>query len=164
LLITIGGASVGDFDLVRRALGASGFEAKFQKVAIQPGKPTIFGRLEHLPVLGLPGNPVSAAVTSLLFAKPAIERMLGMVHEARIASAARLARDLPANGERQGYLRATLSRTPEGELLARPFESQDSSLQRLLAAADCLVVRPANAPPAPAGERVDIVGFGDDPL
>jgi molybdopterin molybdotransferase len=162
LLITIGGASVGDFDLVRRALRATGFDLEFQKVAMQPGKPTIFGRLSHLPVLGLPGNPVSAAVTSLLFAKPAIERMLGMVHKARMASTARLARDLPANGERQGYLRATLSRTPDGELLARPFDSQDSSLQRLLAAADCLVVRSPNAPSARAGERVVIVEFGDD--
>jgi molybdopterin molybdotransferase len=162
LLITIGGASVGDFDLVRRALGATGFDLEFQKVAMQPGKPLIFGRLGHLPVLGLPGNPVSAAVTSLLFAKPAIERMLGMVHKARIAATARLARDLPANGERQGYLRATLSRTLEGELLARPFDSQDSSLQRLLAAADCLVVRSPNAPSARAGERVAIVEFGDD--
>ena len=84
-----------------------------------------------------------------------------MVHKARMASTARLARDLPANGERQGYLRATLSRTPDGELLARPFDSQDSSLQRLLAAADCLAV-PPNAPSARAGERVVIVEFGDD--
>lgn len=164
LLITIGGASVGDFDLVRRALGARGFDLKFQKVAMQPGKPLIFGRLEHLPVLGLPGNPVSAAVTSLLFAKPAIERMLGIVHNTRSESTARLARDLPANGERQQYLRATLARTPNGELLATPFDSQDSSLQRLLAAADCLVVRPPNAPSARAGERVAIVAFRDDPF
>jgi molybdopterin molybdotransferase len=164
LLITIGGASVGDFDLVGRALGARGFDAMFQKVAMQPGKPTIFGSLDHLPVLGLPGNPVSASVTSLLFAKPAIERMLGIVHTGRGRSTARLARNLPANGERQQYLRATLSRTPKDEALATPFDSQDSSLQRLLAAADCLVVRPPHAPCARAGERVAIVAFGDDPF
>jgi molybdopterin molybdotransferase len=162
LLITIGGASVGDFDLVRHALGARGFEAKFEKVAMQPGKPTIFGRLGRLPVLGLPGNPVSASVTSLLFAKPAIEKMLGIVDSARGASTARLARDVPANGERQQYLRATLSRTPECGLLATPFETQDSSLQRLLAIADCLVVRPPHALSARAGDRVAIVEFGDD--
>jgi molybdopterin molybdotransferase len=164
LLITIGGASVGDFDLVRRALGTSGFDLKFQKVAMRPGKPLIFGRLGHLPVLGLPGNPVSAAVTSVVFAKPAIERMLGITHAVCSNPTARLAHDLPANGERQEYLRAILSRTPEGELVARPFDSQDSSLQRLLAAADCLVVRPPDAPSARAGERVAIVEFGDDPL
>ena len=164
LLITIGGASVGDFDLVRSALGAAGFAPGFHKVAMQPGKPLIFGRLGQLPVLGLPGNPVSAVVTALLFAKPAIERMLGIAHGTRSDRTARLARDLPANGQRQQYLRATLSRAPGGGLIARPFDSQDSSLQRLLSMADCLVVRPPNAPLARAGARVAIVEFGDDPF
>ena len=164
LLITIGGASVGDFDLVRSALGAAGFAPGFHKVAMQPGKPLIFGRLGQLPVLGLPGNPVSAVVTALLFAKPAIERMLGIAHGTRSDRTARLARDLPANGQRQQYLRATLSRAPGGGLIARPFDSQDSSLQRLLSMADCLVVRPPNAPLARAGARVSIVEFGDDPF
>jgi molybdopterin molybdotransferase len=162
LLLTIGGASVGDFDLVRGALGASGFDLGFHKVAMRPGKPLIFGRLGELPVLGLPGNPVSAAVTLLLFAKPAIETMLGVIHTATGEPTARLGRDVPANDDRQDYLRATLRRTPEGELVATPFDLQDSSQQRLFAAADCLVVRPPNAPPARAGERAPIVAFGDD--
>jgi molybdopterin molybdotransferase len=164
LLLTIGGASVGDFDLVRRALGRIDFDLGFHKVAMRPGKPLIFGRLGELAVLGLPGNPVSAAVTLLLFAKPAIEAMLGVVRASCGEPTARLGRDLPANGERQDYLRATLARTPDGALVATPFELQDSSMQRLFAAADCLVVRPPRAAPARAGERVTIVALGDEPL
>jgi molybdopterin molybdotransferase len=164
LLLTIGGASVGDFDLVRRALDRIGFDLGFHKVAVRPGKPLIFGRSGELVVLGLPGNPVSAAVTLLLFARPAIEAMLGVIRAARGEPTARLGRDLPANGERQDYLRATLARNLDGDLVAIPFERQDSSMQRLLAAADCLVVRPPRAAPARAGERVTIVALGDDPL
>jgi molybdopterin molybdotransferase len=164
LLLTIGGASVGDFDLVRRALDRSGFDLGFHKVAVRPGKPLIFGRSGELVVLGLPGNPVSAAVTLLLFARPAIEAMLGVVRAACGEPTARLGRDLPANGERQDYLRATLARNLDGDLVAIPFERQDSSMQRLFAAADCLVVRPPRAAPARAGERVTIVALGVDPL
>ena len=135
LLITIGGASVGDFDLVRRALGATGFDVW---AAAQPGKPTI--RATKSPAgARAAGEPGFSGITSPL-REPAIERMLGMVHKARMALTARLARDLPANGERRLFS-TTLLATPDGELLARPFDSQDSSLQRLLAAADCLVVR-----------------------
>lgn len=164
LLLTIGGASVGDFDLVRRALGRIDFDLGFHKVAMRPGKPLIFGRLGELAVLGLPGNPVSAAVTLLLFAKPAIGAMLGVVRSECAEPTARLGRDLPANGERQDYLRATLARNPDGTLVATPFELQDSSMQRLFAAADCLVVRPPRAAPARAGERVTIVALNDDPI
>src|SRR5512132_181608 len=163
LLLTIGGASVGDFDLVRRALGRTGFDLGFHKVAVRPGKPLIFGRAGELVVLGLPGNPVSAAVTLLLFARPAIEAMLGVVRVACGEPTARLGRDLPANGERQDYPRATLARNPDGDLVPNPFDRQDSSMQRLFAAADCLVVRPPRAAPARAGERVTIVALGDDP-
>jgi molybdopterin molybdotransferase len=164
LLLTVGGASVGDFDLVRHALDRIGFDLRFHKVAMRPGKPLIFGRLGELAVLGLPGNPVSAAVTLILFAKPAIEAMLGVVRVGCGEPTARLGGDLPANGERQEYLRATLARNPDGDLIATPFELQDSSMQRLFAAADCLVVRPPRAAPAHAGERVTIVALGDDPI
>lgn len=163
LLLTIGGASVGDFDLVRHALGDGSFDLGFHKVAMRPGKPLIFGRVGQLPVLGLPGNPASAAVTTQIFAKPAIETMLGIIHDKSGERTAQLGRDLPANDGRQYYLRATLGRTPTGELLATPFDAQDSSLQHALAAADCLVVRPPHAPSALAGEPVVIVEFGDDP-
>ena len=162
LLLTIGGASVGDFDLVRRSLGKTSFDLGFHKVAMRPGKPLIFGRLGTLPVLGLPGNPASAAITSLIFAKPAIEKMLGIIHTNTGEATARLGRNLPANDDRQDYLRATLEQTPEGELLATPFNAQDSSLQHVLAAADCLVVRPPNTPALRAGEWVVIIEFGDD--
>jgi molybdopterin molybdotransferase len=160
LLLTIGGASVGDFDFVRRALGEAKFDLGFDKVAIRPGKPLIFGRLGGLPVLGLPGNPAAAAVTALIFAKPAIERMLGIIHTEKGAATARLGRNLPANDGRQDYLRATLEQTTEGELVATPLDAQDSSLQHVLATADCLVIRPPNAPASRAGERVVTIGFG----
>jgi molybdopterin molybdotransferase len=164
LLLTVGGASVGDFDLVRHTLGRIGFDLGFHKVAMRPGKPLIFGRMGALAVLGLPGNPVSAAVSLLLFAKPAIEAMLGIVSKRSGEWTARLGRDLPANGDRQDYLRATLERDPDGDLVALPFDVQDSSMQRLFAAADCLVVRPPRAAPACHGERVRIVMLDDDPI
>jgi molybdopterin molybdotransferase len=164
LLLTIGGASVGDFDLVRRALGRADFHLGFHKVSMKPGKPLIFGRLGELAVLGLPGNPVSAAVTALLFAKPAIEAMLGIVRRNSGERTARLGRDLPANGSRQDYLRATLERDPDEDLVAMPFNLQDSSMQCLFAAADCLVVRPPRAAPARRGERVRIIMLDDDAI
>ena len=158
LLVTIGGASVGDFDLVRQAFEVSGFEHGFYKVAMRPGKPLIFGRLGKLPVLGLPGNPVSAVITMLVFVKPAIDVMLGLPPLASDpVITALLGADLPANDERQDYLRATLSRNDVGDLEARPFAVQDSSMLRLLADADCLIIRPPWARPAVAGDRVAIM-------
>ncbi len=161
LLVTIGGASVGDHDLVRKVLGAEGLELTFYKVAMRPGKPLIFGRLGDVPVLGVPGNPVSAGVTSVIFLGPAMEVMLGLRRPgedaAQPAPTALLGRHLEANDGRQDYLRAKLGRDDEGGLVATPFEKQDSAMMALLAAADCLVVRPPHAPPAKAGERVEIV-------
>lgn len=157
LLVTIGGASVGDHDLVRQALAALGFDLGFYRVAMRPGKPLIFGRLGDVPVLGLPGNPVSVGVTSLLFLRPAMRAMLGLPDRLGPAPTARLGRDLPANDHRQDYLRSRLTVGDDGEAVATPFEAQDSALMARFAEADCLVVRPPNAPPAKAGERVEIV-------
>lgn len=161
MLVTIGGASVGDHDLVRKVLGAEGLELTFYKVAMRPGKPLIFGRLGDVPVLGVPGNPVSAGVSTVIFLGPAMEVMLGLRQPgegaAGPAPTALLGRDLKANDRRQDYLRAALGRDDEGSLVATPFAKQDSAMMALLAAAECLVVRPPHAPPAKAGERVEIV-------
>ena len=161
MLVTIGGASVGEHDLVRKVLGAEGLELTFYKVAMRPGKPLIFGCLGNVPVLGVPGNPVSAGVTTVIFLGPAMEVMLGLRQPgegaASPAPTALLGCDLGANDRRQDYLRAALGHDDEGSLVATPFEKQDSAMMALLAAADCLVVRPPHAPPAKAGERAEIV-------
>jgi molybdopterin molybdotransferase len=159
-LVTTGGASVGEHDLVRDALGESGLELDFWKIAMRPGKPLMVGRLKGTPMLGLPGNPVSTLVCALLFLRPALETLLGIDMGQRPKLTARLAAPLPANDRRQDYLRARLARGADGELEATPFERQDSSMMSLLAAADGLVVRRPGAPAAPAGERVEIVAFG----
>jgi molybdopterin molybdotransferase len=156
LLVTTGGASVGEHDLVRSALGERGLVLDFWQIAMRPGKPLIFGRIGETPLLGMPGNPVSSLVCSLIFLKPAMERMLGLPEEARRA-VARLGRDLAANDRREDYLRATLATDAGGQLMATPFDKQDSSMLSLMAGADCLVIRPPNAPPAKAGEQVEIV-------
>jgi len=162
LLVTIGGASVGDLDLVRQVLADQGFDLGFYRVAMRPGKPLIFGRLGDVPVLGLPGNPVSAGVTSLLFLRPAIRAMLGLGDRQEPLPMAWLGRDLPANDHRQDYLRSRLTVSDDGRHVATPFETQDSALMARFAEADCLVVRPPNAPPARAGDRVAIVPLDAD--
>ncbi|MFQ5764723.1 MAG: gephyrin-like molybdotransferase Glp [Rhodospirillales bacterium] len=160
LLVTTGGASVGDYDLVTKVLGAEGLDLGFYKVAMRPGKPLIFGRLGDVPVLGLPGNPVSTAVTAVIFLKAAIEEMLGIRTDADAAATAVLGRDLRANDERQEYLRAVTSLDADGNLVATPFEKQDSAMLTRLAEADCLVVRAPGAPAAKKGDRVAIIPLG----
>ena len=164
LLITTGGASVGDHDLVKDALRVSGLELDFWQIAMRPGKPLMVGRYRDAVMVGLPGNPVSTMVCALIFLKPAIERLSGLDPVAEPAVTARLAVPLAANDRRQDYLRATLTRAADGELEAKPFEKQDSSMMSLLARADCLVVRPPHAPAAKAGERVTIIQLGGGPL
>ena len=156
-LVTIGGASVGDHDLVGEALKIAGMELGFYKIAMRPGKPLIFGRLGAMPVLGLPGNPVSVGVTTLMFLQPAMNAMLGIEGDSPIIESAILGRDLGANDRREDYLRASLSTDDEGRIVATPFTAQDSSMMALFAKADCLVVRPPHAPPARQGERVGVV-------
>jgi molybdopterin molybdotransferase len=157
MLLTTGGASVGEHDLVKDALGADGLVLDFWKIAMRPGKPLMVGAWRGTPMVGLPGNPVSALVCAHLFVKPAVERLAGLRTAAAAAKTARLAHPLPANDRRQDYLRATLAAGADGELEATPFEKQDSSMLSLLARADCLVVRAPLAPAAAKGERVLVI-------
>ena len=159
-LVTLGGASVGDHDLVQKALKARGMDLAFWKVAMRPGKPLMFGRLGAMNVLGLPGNPVSAIVTATLFLKPAIERMLGLKASNRPNPMIALGRDLRANDQRQDYLRAHLSVDAGGRAVVTPFDKQDSAMLSLLASADCLIIRQPHAPAAEAGEPVEVLMLG----
>ncbi len=157
MLVTTGGASVGDHDIVRSVLGEAGLELDFWRIAMRPGKPLIFGRIGDTTILGLPGNPVSATVCALIYLGPAIRAMLGLRGGAGGAASAVLGRDLGVNDERQDYLRSTLAPGADGTWVATPFEAQDSSMFATLAHADCLVVRAPHAPAARAGEVVTIV-------
>jgi molybdopterin molybdotransferase len=157
LIMTIGGASVGDYDLVQQVMGEKGLKLDFYKVAMRPGKPMIFGHLNDTPVLGLPGNPVSAGVTCVVFLILAMDMMLGIDTADEQKETAVLGRDLGENDQRQDYLRAELTRTEDGALSALPFEVQDSSMMERFAKADCLVIRPPHAEPVKAGERVEII-------
>ena len=159
LLVTSGGASVGDYDLVQQALAAEGLALSFWKVALRPGRPMMHGRLGAMHVLGMPGNPVSAFVCAVLFLVPLIRRLAGRSDvEPRIESAV-LGCDLPANDERADYLRATLTPGPDGEV-AKPFPQQDSSMLVPLAKAQCLLVREPHEPAARAGSRCNILKLG----
>jgi molybdopterin molybdotransferase len=162
MLVTTGGASVGDHDLVREALGDIGMALDFWKIAMRPGKPMIFGRLGDVPLLGLPGNPVSTMVCALLFLRPALDVLCGTA-PVDPTDTALLGRDLPTNDRRLDHLRASLTRDPEGRLVATPFEVQDSSMMGILARSDCLVLRPAHAPPAARGSVVPILRFDVGP-
>ncbi len=159
LLVTTGGASVGEHDLVREVLAEDGFDLDFWQIAMRPGKPLMAGRYRGTPMLGLPGNPVSTFVCAMLFLVPAIERLSGVASTCTTTSAARLGAPVAANDLRQDYLRARLARAVDGIEEAVPFDVQDSSMMRLLAAADCLIVRPPHAPAAAAGETVPILRF-----
>jgi molybdopterin molybdotransferase len=158
ILVTTGGASVGDYDLVQKAFAAEGMELSFWKIAMRPGRPLMHGRLGDMHVLGLPGNPVSSYVCAFLFLVPLIRRMSGRSDLTAPIESARLGNDLPENDERADYLRATLEASAEGPV-ARTFPVQDSSMMRPLAQANCLVVREPYAPAAKAGSRCAIVKF-----
>lgn len=156
MLVTLGGASVGDHDLVQEALTPLGLDIDFWKIAMRPGKPLMYGSLGGKPMLGLPGNPVSALVCATLFLKPAIQRMQGG-DSALHTTIARLGRDLPANDAREDYVRAGLDHV-HGELpIATPYEIQDSSMLSVLANAGCLVIRAPHAEPAEAGSTVTVL-------
>jgi molybdopterin molybdotransferase len=158
LLLTSGGASVGDHDLVQSVLGEIGFELGFWKIAMRPGKPLIFGHVGDTPVLGLPGNPVSALVCAMIYLRPAMARMLGADDaDAAPRLTARLTEPLGANDERQDYLRAKLGNGADGGLTVTPFSRQDSSMLAMLAAADCLIVRAPHAPALDAGAAVEVL-------
>ena len=157
VLVTSGGASVGEHDLVQKALASEGLKLSFWKVAMRPGRPMMHGRLGVMHVLGLPGNPVSAYVCSVLFLVPLIRRLAGRSDcEPKIESAV-LGCDLAENDERADYLRAGLAQRADGTLVATPFPVQDSSMLSPLAKADCLLIREPFAPPAKAGSRCAIL-------
>jgi molybdopterin molybdotransferase len=157
ILITSGGASVGDHDLVRSSLAKEGLALSFWRVALRPGRPMLHGRLGKMHVLGLPGNPVSAYVCSVLFLLPLIRRLAGRADVAPVLEPAALGCDLPENDERADYLRARLVPGPAGVPMATPAPIQDSSMLAPLAAADCLLLREPYAPAAAAGSPCRII-------
>lgn len=153
LIVTIGGASVGDHDLIGRVAEDLGMQRAFHRIAMRPGKPLMAGRLGETAMLGLPGNPVSAIVTAVLFMQPLLRRMQGETNPGPTVRQGILGRDLPPEGNRQHYLRATLSEDERGTVV-EPFEDQDSARLRLMAEARALLVRPAADPARRAGERI----------
>lgn len=152
LILTIGGASVGDHDLVGRVTERLGMQREFYKIAMRPGKPLMAGRLGEAVMIGLPGNPVSAMVCGVVFVAPVLRAMLGLGMGPAPRTTARLAAALGSNGPREHYMRAW--RGPNG---VTAFDSQDSALLTVLAAADCLIVRPPNDPDRAVGDTVDIL-------
>lgn len=152
IIVTTGGASVGDHDLVRPALLAAGADLDFWRVKMRPGKPLMAGRLGQAIMVGLPGNPVSAFVTAFLFLLPLVRRLARDPDPMPRTERMRLVAPLPSVGERTDFLRALV--TPDGVL---PLAGQDSAALAMLARADALIVRAGKAPPAPVGEIVDIL-------
>ena len=157
ILVTTGGASVGDHDLVRQSLEAEGVAMAFWKIAMRPGKPMMHGRLGEMRVIGLPGNPVSSYVCGFLFLVPLIRALSGRADIHHVKQQALLGRDVGANDVREDYLRARLARRDDGALIATPVDHQDSSLLGNLAAARALVVRPSFAPKAISGDACEIL-------
>jgi molybdopterin molybdotransferase len=156
ILLTVGGASVGERDLVASALKPEGLKLEFWNIAMRPGKPMFYGTMGEQRLLGLPGNPVSAMVCAEVFLVPMLERLLGLA-DARPEFEAVLGADLEANGLRQHCLRAVSEWREDGTRVVQPLPSQDSSLVAALARADCLIVRAPDAPSVPAGSRVKIL-------
>lgn len=163
LLVTSGGASVGDFDLLSPALAGLGFEPAFRKVRMRPGKATLFGHLGPLPVLGLPGNAVAALVSALLFLRPAMARLSGTEWAETSPERAVLATALPATGPRTTFLRGQLGRDEQGAPTFSVMAEQDNAMLSELALADALAVRPADAPPAAPGDAVAVLRFDLSP-
>ena len=156
VVITIGGASVGDYDLVQSAL-APELKVDFWKIAMRPGKPLVFGTFRGVPFLGLPGNPVSAFVCSLLFLKPAILRLTGCLEAPHQLVPATLTQPMAENDVRQDYCRATLAPDEDGRLMVTPLPVQDSGMLRFLATAGALIVRPPHEAARPAGSTVQVL-------
>ncbi len=157
VLVTLGGASVGEHDLVRDALGENDFEMAFWRIAMRPGKPLMFGNTGPMKVLGLPGNPVSSLVCSLIFLVPLIRTMLGVAKPFPHEEPAVLGADVRENNVRQDYIRATLAHDAAGRTVATPRTLQDSSLLSMMAGAEALIIRPAFAPAARAGAPCTII-------
>jgi len=159
-IVTLGGASLGDHDLVAQVFGEAGLALDFYQVAMRPGKPVMAGRLAHQVMLGLPGNPVSTMVCGEVFLRPAIDAALGLPAGPRATFPAFLGHDLPANGPREHYMRATVSPAADGTMRCQVAPDQDSSLLATLARANALAVRPPRAPAAKAGSAISYIPLG----
>ena len=159
VLVTSGGASVGEHDFVRQAFASEGMALSFWKIAMRPGKPLMHGRLGGMSVLGLPGNPVSSFVCAAVFLVPLLRKLAGRSDISLPTARALLGCALPANGPRADYMRANLATAADGTLVATPFPSQDSSLLVTLSRADCLVIRPPLAPAVEPGAACDILNL-----
>jgi molybdopterin molybdotransferase len=160
VLVTLGGASVGDHDLVQRALVAAGMELGFWRIAMRPGKPLMHGLLGGMRILGLPGNPTSSVVCSILFLRPLLRALHGEPDAGADPSRPGcLGADVPPNGPRQDYMRCSLARDADGVLAATPAELQDSSLVKVMARADGLIVRAPHAGAARAGDPCRVIAF-----
>ncbi len=157
MLVTTGGASVGDHDLVIESLKSRGMTLDFWQIAMRPGKPLLFGDLAGTPVLGLPGNPVSAMVCAILFLLPALSRLCGLPAAPPPVSAAILGAAVRPNDKRADHLRATVAVDASGRVVATPFPVQDSAMLRRLALADALILRAPHAPALEAGAEVGII-------
>ena len=158
VIVTTGGASVGDHDFIQQALKNTGVKIDFWKIAMRPGKPFMYGRKGKQHMLGLPGNPVSALVCARLFLKPLLDALQGLP-VAEKATTAKLGIAMPANDGRQDYVRATLEIAPDGSRTAIPFKKQDSSMQRTFREAHCLIIRPPNALEAGVGALVPVLNL-----
>jgi molybdopterin molybdotransferase len=157
MLVTTGGASVGDHDLVIESLQTRGLKLDFWQIAMRPGKPLLFGRLGAVPVLGMPGNPVSAMVCSILFLVPALSRLSGLPAAPPPMVQAIAGSPLRANDHRADHLRAAISSDSRGRVMATPYSVQDSAMLRRLAHADALILRAPHAPEEPEGSEVTII-------
>lgn len=156
VLVTLGGASVGDHDLVQAALKAEGMQLDFWRIAMRPGKPLMVGAIGAMQVLGLPGNPVASLLCGLLFLEPLVRSIARRAPLQREATA-RTATPLKANDQRQDYLRARFSTDENGMLVAEAYAKQDSSMMKILAHSDGLIVRPPHAPAATAGAECPVI-------
>src|ERR1700748_2464951 len=161
ILVTTGGASVGDHDLVKTSLEAEGVRITFWKIAMRPGKPMMHGRLGAMRVVGVPGNPVSSYVCTMLFVVPLMRALSGRKSIPHVRETALLGRDIGANDQREDYLRARLAEREDGTLIATPVTKQDSSLLANLAAAQALLIRAPFAPAAKAGAPVEILRLSE---
>ncbi|WP_135077941.1 gephyrin-like molybdotransferase Glp [Terasakiella sp. SH-1] len=164
ILITSGGVSVGEYDLVRNVLGEEGLDIDFWRIAIKPGKPFMFGKIGEIPAMGLPGNPVSAYVTAFIFLRAALKKMQGLPFEQDKPMKALLGAGVPVNGIRQEYMRAVFSHDDQGRLVATPYDKQDSSMLGNLAHCEGFIIRPVNGEALQAGSETDVIYVNDSLL